>query len=162
MAFCKNCGAENEPNAKFCPNCGQTITADNQTVYNQNSENYTPYPNNPIPYARPTNESVPPKTNAFAITGFVMSICSFVICCLDFLCIPALIFSIIGLIQIKKNNQKGMAFAIVGLILSGLTLVMLLFGILFNLLVNVFHVDNYLNQFFYEIFPDSYNPFEHI
>ncbi len=46
--FCHKCGANVEPNAQFCPSCGQTVGADVPP----------PQPNMPQPYAPPATAQV--------------------------------------------------------------------------------------------------------
>jgi hypothetical protein len=66
------------------------------------------------------------KTNGFATAGFVCGLLSWAPCCCC--CLPfnllGLVFSIIALIQISSQPepQEGRAFAIIGLVLSGLSL----------------------------------------
>jgi len=66
------------------------------------------------------------KTNGFATAGFVCGLLSWAPCCCC--CLPfnllGIVFSIIALIQISGQPvpQEGRAFAIIGLVLSGLSL----------------------------------------
>lgn len=80
---------------------------------------------------------VTPRTNPMAITGLIMGIISlpaFLICCAGFpFNILGIVFSAIGLAQIKKNPEveQGKGLAITGLILSILTVALFVLGILF-------------------------------
>jgi len=68
------------------------------------------------------------KTNSFAVTGLILGILSITggLCCFGHLfIILALVFSIIGLVQIKNNPEiyEGKGIAIAGLVLSILGLI---------------------------------------
>ena len=88
-----------------------------QTPYNRYAQGGTPYgqqynPNYSQPYAQQYGYMSPAANqqyNGFAIAGFV---CSF------FTSIIGLIFSIIGLNQIKRQGGKGKGLAIAGIIIS--------------------------------------------
>lgn len=88
-----------------------------QTPYNPYAQGGTPYgqqytPNYSQPYAQQYGYMPPAANqqyNGFAIAGFV---CSF------FTSIIGLIFSIIGLNQIKRQGGKGKGLAIAGIIIS--------------------------------------------
>jgi hypothetical protein len=92
--------------------------------YGQPPYGQMPYP--PLPYGQPLDyPSVRPPgyeyqprvrtTNTLAIIGFV---CSFFLCA-----ILGLIFSIIGLSQIRHTGQRGTGLAIAGIAISGVTLI---------------------------------------
>lgn len=95
----------------------------------------------PIPGA-PAFAPIPsePKTNPMAITGLVLGILSLpgFCCCYSLpFSIPAIIFSAVGLAQIKKSpqTQKGQGMAIAGIVLAliGIILgVLLLVGVVMN------------------------------
>ena len=92
--FCPNCGYELEfKDSNFCPKCS----------YNLNDNNFINY--NPKIF-----------TNGMAISGFVLSIVSFV-CCFGFLSLISLILSIIGFNNAKKHNVSS-KLSIAGIILS--------------------------------------------
>ncbi len=84
----------------------------------------------PLPMAGPV-VSVP-KTNAMAITGFILGMLSvlgswMVCCCYGFpLNLLGLIFSLVGYSQIKADpqNQRGKGIAIAGVVLSVLSIVL--------------------------------------
>lgn len=71
------------------------------------------------------------KTNAMAVAGMIMGIISITIacCCYGFpFNLLGIIFSLIGLSQIKRNpqNQQGRGMAIAGLVLSILSIILAL------------------------------------
>ena len=35
MAYCKKCGEELNPGAKFCPNCGEATSMSNESIQEQ-------------------------------------------------------------------------------------------------------------------------------
>ena len=80
--------------------------------------------------------AVPPVTNTFAVVGMSLGIFSLLMSCCCYgipFNVLGLIFSILGLNQIKKSNppQKGREMAIAGLILS---IISLLVGVLLLIL----------------------------
>ena len=65
-------------------------------------------------------------SNTMALVGFVMSF---------FNCIVGLIFSIIGMSQIKKTGEPGKGFALAGIIISAVTLALVLLLVLLYIFV---------------------------
>lgn len=106
MNYCSKCGEKLEEGSKFCSKCGTLV----ENVA-QNAVTFVPMENSN-------------KTNPLAITGFVISLVSF-LCC-GYCSIVGLIFSIIGLSQINKNNGKGRGLAIAGIVLSSVGLLVLI------------------------------------
>jgi len=97
--FCENCGTkiENE-NQAFCLNCGAKIGGQPTTITN--------------------SYEVTGKLNTMALTGFIVSLCSLF---LYILVVPGplgIVFSIIGMKQIKEREERGNGFAIAGLIVG--------------------------------------------
>ena len=68
------------------------------------------------------------KTNTIAIVGFGVSIISWFINygVAEIFAGAGLILSIIGLVQIREQEQKGKVFAILGIIIAALSFVMLM------------------------------------
>jgi len=98
----------------------------------------------PFPGAAPTT---PPllvpirKTNSFAVTGLILGILSLTggLCCFGHLSVVlGVVFSIIGLVQIKNNPElyDGKGMAIAGLVLSILGLLLSLGLIFFFMLLS--------------------------
>ncbi len=130
--YCTNCGKECNNDEKFCTDCGTPINA----VQAQTAAS--------VPAVEAT-ESVPAdskkekkKFNVFAIVGFVLSLVSFLGGPGTVVLGPlaGLIFSIVALVQIKKNSQKGKGLAVAGVILGAIstavTLVVTIFTTLFS------------------------------
>jgi hypothetical protein len=77
------------------------------------------------PYRRPRGRT----NNGMAITGFVLSILSVPCCGLGAFSILGLIFSIVGLLQLRnRSNQTGKGLAIAGIVISLLTLLLMIIG----------------------------------
>ena len=103
--FCGNCGSRLEDNK--CPKCDVKKTTKKEEVEVVSTG----------------------KTNGLSIAGFVLSLTSLL---LSPLAILGLIFSIIGLVQINKNNEEGKGFAVAGIIVSA---VILFFVLMFLLII---------------------------
>jgi len=82
------------------------------------------------------------QTNSFAMAGMILGILSFV-CCFKFLFgALGLIFSLIGLSQIREHPERyeGRSLAIAGLVLSIVGLLMAVVVILFGLAMGPYHM----------------------
>lgn len=114
MAYCSKCGAQVNDDATYCHNCGASL--ENNKPDSQNPW-YT-QPNSPV-----TNNA---GLNKFALLGFIFS-------ALSLFLPPALgmAFSIVGLVQIKKRGQRGKGFAIAGIILSAIALIINLIFVIY-------------------------------
>ncbi|MFI0983080.1 DUF4190 domain-containing protein [Streptomyces sp. NPDC021093] len=96
----------------------------------------TPYPPSPYgaqPYGGPQQPygmpPVPPKTNGLAIASLVTGI----VCCVPVL---GLILGLIALSQIRKRGDSGKGMAVAGIVLSSLSVVLVLVGIVTGALAN--------------------------
>ena len=98
--------------SKFCPNCGTEINGGN-------CPNCTKPPVNNVNVQPAVNTE---KTNGLAVAGFVISIVSPILCC-GSLSTISLILSIVGLVTVNKNGQKGKGLAIAGIIISAIIMV---------------------------------------
>lgn len=127
MSYCSKCGAQVNDDATYCHKCGSPL------------ENNSPGGQNPwyIKPVEPTRNNN--GMNRFAILGFIFSMCSFFIS-------PALglVFSIIGLIQTKKNKARGKGFAIAGIIVSGIAMLINLVMVVY-ILLHPELLDSFLN-----------------
>ena len=103
--FCIKCGNQLNDNDTICNNCGTEII--------QNKENIQ---------VNQTIINSKPKTNGLAIAGFVTSLVNLLLCC-GSISIISLILSIVGLVQVNKNNEGGKGLAIAGIIISAIMLV---------------------------------------
>lgn len=63
-------------------------------------------------------------TNTMALIGFILSMSSFL---LVITCVPGLIFSLIGLKQIREGNGEGKGLAIAGIVIGALYTLVILF-----------------------------------
>lgn len=98
MKYCKYCGAELADDANVCSKCGHALVGDNGEIQEL-------------------------KKNKMAIAGFVLAIVSMVVNLYTIPAILGLVFSIVGLVQIKKGGFKNKGLAIAGLIISIVALV---------------------------------------
>ncbi|RBP43643.1 uncharacterized protein DUF4190 [Roseimicrobium gellanilyticum] len=105
-------------------------------------------PNTGYPVAGP----VGPRQNPMAITGLVLGIVSLFSWCCCFVGLPVsiagIVFSIIGLNQIKKDpiNQLGKPLAITGLVLSILGLLVLIVAVAINGVASYADIQRQLNE----------------
>ena len=107
MKFCQICGAEIVDQAVICPNCGSPVA--------------------------------PQKHNKMGIASFVLALVGIVtsyitaIASISGLCnLLAIIFGIIGIVQAKRNNEKK-GFAVAGLIISLLGVILFVMFLIFFL-----------------------------
>ena len=119
MPFCKNCGSSIEDGAKFCENCGTPIEAPVAQPAAQPAPQPAPQPVQAQPVQSQSttqyqSSQVPEGTNGFCIAGFI---CALATVLMGVGLVPALILSIVGLVQVKKSGQKGKGFAIAGIII---------------------------------------------
>lgn len=174
MRFCENCGTQQEDGARFCPNCGapiaQTAQAqpDTQTTTQTaqpetaaqteaapaaNTAKHTEQPHEPL-HTTVVMPAPAPKTNGFAIAGFVLGICSILfgwICCFNITSVLGIVFSVIGLCQTSGKKGSGKGLAVAGLVLSILS-ILLLVGL--GLLTQAFEGYFNPNGDFYRIYGD--------
>ena len=108
MKFCPNCGKKVINDMKFCGDCGTS---------------FEKYKNNHDGMSYQVN-----KTHEMAVTGFILSLFSLLAC--GVLSIPSLIISIVGLNEAKKNNGNGIGFAIAGIVISSIFVLLFLLFIL--------------------------------
>ena len=105
-------------------------------------------------HATVVTQTPAPKTNGFAVAGFVLGICSILfgwLCCFNITSVLGLVFSIIGLCQIGGKKGSGKGLAVAGLVLSILS-ILLLVG--FGLFTQAFEVYFSPNGDSYRIYDD--------
>ena len=112
--FCTNCGTKLEEDQLFCTSCGKKVDGEN----NDNAQQVAV---NPVNNNVPNNSSV--KTNGLAIAGFVVSLVSTILCCGAFNLV-GLVLSIVGLTKAKDYDGNGKGFAIAGIIISAVVMVL--------------------------------------
>ena len=100
----------------------------------------------PAASTAPSSATVTRGTNGFATTGLICGLLSWVCCCCFPFSLLGLIFSIIALVQINSQAQpqEGRTMAIIGLILSAISLLFSIVAVLLNVLLSP---DNMLWQF---------------
>ncbi|MFA0815264.1 MAG: DUF4190 domain-containing protein [Anaerofustis sp.] len=158
MKNCTNCGSPMDDNAAFCPNCGTAAApvqpaapetpvapqaapsyqapvepqpAAQQNPYQTNSNPAPTYnPNGAYnPYAQPSQ-----STNIPALVGFILSLVGIPALFIGFgwlLGIAGIVLSIIGMVQVKKTNQKGKGFALAGLIIGIVLIVLTIVAVIY-------------------------------
>ena len=148
MAFCTNCGAQNDEGAKFCNSCGsplqsgQTVQPQAQPVQPVYQQPVYQQPVQPVytqPVIEPVQSQPAVKNNGFCTAGFVLSLLGIFL--LGTTSIFGLIFSIVGLISANKKNQGGKGKAIAGIVMS-------CFMIITVILVYVFSFSNAFDKYY--------------
>lgn len=101
------------------------------------------------PTINPLTASHVRKTNPFAMWGMIFGILAVVCCCKFLFGALGIIFSLIGLSQINRNPElyEGHGFAIAGIVLSVLSLLLAIALILFALATGHFHFMWNVRQF---------------
>lgn len=122
--FCKNCGKEINDGMAFCPYCGTAVKKHQQV---EPAADTAPEAK---PEATPTEKDIKKaeakNTNVFALVGFVLSICTWVIFSFlnyrVYICTVigaiSLTMSVVGLVFAEKKNHNLKSLAIAGLIVS--------------------------------------------
>ena len=106
-----------------CPNCGSEAKI--QLAPNSEFEEpKNPYGQPYRPYGMPMNN----RMNGYAVAGFVLSCVALVLMCVfPPLSILGIVFSTLGLSQIKKSFQRGKGLAVAGLTIGMITTVFSVF-----------------------------------
>ncbi len=113
--FCTQCGSALEEGSVVCPNCGNKIRSAEENVVTAE-----PVVNQNVSYDN--NNGTVKKSNTFALVGFILSLVN-ILCCGAF-SIFGLVFSIIGLVESKKQDGNGKGMAIAGIIISSIFVVL--------------------------------------
>lgn len=117
--YCLNCGKQIHDNAVFCPECGTRSMQGQEQVHSAE----------PIYRQQVTSNA---KVNIMAIIGFVVACVSILINFAGIVGIVALVFSVVGLVQINGGNGKGKGFAIAGIAIGAFSV---LYGFIMLLLL---------------------------
>lgn len=102
MAYCSNCGKE--VTGAFCSNCGSEVKEEQLQIPHQQQK-----------------QSEEAKINIMALVGFVIACVSVLINFWGIVGIVALVFSVVGLVQIYNGNGKGKGFSIAGIVIGGIS-----------------------------------------
>ena len=121
--FCKKCGKEIDENLEFCPHCGAPVSKPKKVAPPADSAHDAAKP-----AAEPNNkpQSENKNTNVYALIGFVLSICTWVIFSWlnyrVYICTAigaaSLALSIVAFIFAEKKNYNFKSLAIAGIIIS--------------------------------------------
>lgn len=114
--FCYKCGQEIGEESTFCPSCGSKLKIDNDT----------PVQTSVIGANSTKNTDKADKFNGYAITSFVLSLCSLAV--FSVILAPlGIIFGVSALLQFQTCPQKGKGLAMAGFIISIASLVFYIF-----------------------------------
>ena len=103
MKYCERCGNELHDEAVFCPKCGCAVR-----------------------YEKPQWKDDPSaRVNVCALVGFILSLTSviFIVNIFGILSVAGLVNSIIGLVNCEKKKQRGKGFAIAGVAVGAIFLI---------------------------------------
>ncbi len=120
--LCKFCGKEIPADARFCANCGASVNAQKETAEEQPpKESFCRHDFAPPPC--PPYMPAKKKSNAFCITGFVLSLGSLFLSFFGLVAIAGLTLSIIGVIQASRRGEGLKGLGIAGIAVSACSLV---------------------------------------
>jgi len=144
--FCPNCGTKTPDDARFCPDCGtefepykfETAPEPEAAPASQPVQQPIAQPAPAIPVAPSVQQPLAPvvaipaqKTNTLCVVSFIFGLVT--VGTFGTIALPTLIVSIIGLNSCKKNNEKGKALAVAGLIISSVFMAGWVVGIIIKL-----------------------------
>ena len=156
MIKCTGCGYENPDYCIFCRKCGSALSSLNSVGQPSAKEEQAPRPvevrkeepayvdpkqidhpnvpkevvspdNGKYKYTGPVVTNIPNNDNAkdiFCVLGFAASILS--VFCLGITSIVGIILSLVGLHTSRKQGTKGASLAVIGIIISVLTIAMMI------------------------------------
>ncbi len=136
--YCPKCGRQVDNDAKFCPDCGTAINnkMSSNDIRNDKSINYStdmlnqaPKQNNYQQNANSTiyNNSVSTEKNdGMCIASLVLGLVG--------VSVLSIIFGIIGLNNVSKNGSKGKGFAIAGITLGGIEILVYLISFIVKII----------------------------
>jgi len=161
--FCKNCGAENKEDSKFCTSCGSELVGAKKKTTKKKEEDKVEVKEEKLTYqqegsvkpeekakeevkeekvveAKPVTTNTEPKKegNGKAVASLVLGICSFVIFCLMW---P---LSLVGLILGIASKKSGMKVA--GIIINAIALALSTIVLLWVFVAPMFAIGSYDNN----------------
>ena len=113
--YCTKCGKELKKEDIFCGYCGNQMieeTEDGEKVVTVS------------------------KTNGLAVAGFVVSLASLLINFWGITSVVGIILSAVALSQIKKTNESGKGFALAGLIIGIIGIIIMFVAFLFLVILS--------------------------
>ena len=119
---CKHCGFETQESFDRCPACGKLqsdpIEQESPTV-----------PEEPVL----PQETAVPRLNRMSVVGFALSCSSLVISFFGLNALVGLILSIVGLSELRFTEERGKGFAVAGIALSLISLILNALAIIYLL-----------------------------
>lgn len=109
---CPKCNRKNDDTAIFCIYCGKEMKLEEIKEV----------------------KIVSPRLNPLALSGFIVSMASVATGLFGVAGIVGIILSSIGLSKIKKNNERGRGFALAGLIVGIITVVVSILKIMVSII----------------------------
>ena len=145
---CKNCGARLYTNAKFCAHCGSAVkeiedfsagtVIEEPQINQQETTHITETIQQPTPKIEQNTQN---PFSGKAITGVVVSLVGML-----FAGIPCgiigIIFSSLAMSDIKRKNYRGKGFAIAGLVVS-------IVGLVISVFIAIDTIITYINLLYY-------------
>ena len=115
--ICPSCGRNNEESAKYCAGCGAPLD-EYRIVFDEVAEE-----TNVNQTVTNTINNEPTKYSGKAIAGFVLGLVGMVVSAV--ICgTLGIIFSALGMSDVKKNGKKGFGLAVAGLVVSIIDIVL--------------------------------------
>lgn len=114
--YCPHCGKEHDEGISFCPYCGTKLGAAPEPEKTEEKDEFY----KASPALAPAPAAQPTKKNAVALVGFILSFGGFITFLLP---VAGLICSIVGLVKSKQFGNSWRGFAIAGIIISAVSIV---------------------------------------
>ena len=151
--YCPHCGKELDEGVNFCPNCGaktQQVSGSEPNEPNEEKDEFFDAPPASVSVHEQRTveheQTAPERTarvNVLAIVGFALSIAgyllggsSWILCIFTVLVsVAGLVCSSLGLVRCKRNGAKGKGFAIAGIVVGAV-------GIVVNLTMMIIFIVN--------------------
>ena len=118
--YCKHCGFQLQEDVNYCPVCGKRQS---DPVVREPAAAPTPEP----PQASP---SAAAPVNIYCVIGFSLSCASFLLTFFGLTALAGLILSVIGLRQLPVKGERGKGFAVAGIIIAVVSLILLVLALI--------------------------------
>lgn len=145
--ICKNCGAENMDDQKYCKSCGQPL----YTTDTQNNDSGSPFQ-----YQQQTTYTDPGVNqmqgnggnSGYAIASMVLGIVSIVFCCIP---IVGVVCGVLAVVFSRKMNREGIvnSYTKAGFICGLVGLGLSVFSFAYSLIVTLLKLSSPINFYHY-------------